>query len=380
MNGREMIEAAFTQQGSPEFAAVICYEGIYIRDHWRQLTDLPWWYQFSTDLSQAVSWRCQILPAIGQDWFYLPACRSLEYRHSHKVIERDGRFYLRNNASGLQEELIEPSIGGWEIVHQGYSGHVDTLAQTEAELDLEILESPLFDRDVFRAEGQADLADLLLQEFGAQLYPIAHISTPLWNCYSLWGFEGMMEMVVRKPELVRHACRRFLQNEIENIHLAAALGVKGIWIEDCLTDMIHPRDFSKLHLPDLHALVEEIRSCGMHSIHYFCGNPAGKLDMILSTGLDALALEESKKGFKIDLAEFAEIVDGRCALLGNLDAICLLPEGSEEDLRIELTRQSSAGRRNRSRFVFSTGSPVTPGTSPQRVRLYCDLAHEIGKS
>jgi uroporphyrinogen-III decarboxylase len=71
-------------------------------------------------------------------------------------------------------------------------------------------------------------------------------------------------------------------------------------------------------------------------------------------------------------------VDGRCALLGNLDAMGLLEHGSEQDLRAELRRQARAGRRNGSRFIFSLGSPVTPGTSMARVRLYTDLAHEEG--
>ena len=46
--------------------------------------------------------------------------------------------------------------------------------------------------------------------------------------------------------------------------------------------------------------------------------------------------------------------------------------------RAEIVRQIQAGRRNGSRFVMSIGSPVTPGTPPERVRLYCDLAHELG--
>ena len=116
----------------------------------------------------------------------------------------------------------------------------------------------------------------------------------------------------------------------------------------------------------------------MKSIYYFCGNPRGKLDLLLESGADALALEESKKGFTIDIAEVAEAVQGKCALFGNLDAINLLPHGSEADLRLEINRQIQAGRKNRSRFVMSLGSPVTPGTTPERVRLYCDLVHELG--
>lgn len=38
------IEAAFSPGGTMQVPAVICYEGIYVRDHWRRLTSHPWWY------------------------------------------------------------------------------------------------------------------------------------------------------------------------------------------------------------------------------------------------------------------------------------------------------------------------------------------------
>jgi Fic family protein len=49
--------------------------------------------------------------------------------------------------------------------------------------------------------------------------------------------------------------------------------------------------------------------------------------------------EESKKGFAIDIEEVAERVDGRMALLGNVDAIGLMEHGSDEELRAEIARQ-----------------------------------------
>jgi uroporphyrinogen-III decarboxylase len=67
-------------------------------------------------------------------------------------------------------------------------------------------------------------------------------------------------------------------------------------------------------------------------------------------------------------------------VLGNLDAIGVLQGGSEDALRSEIARQIAAGRRNGSRFVMSLGSPVTPATPVERVRLYCELAHELGGS
>ncbi len=378
MNGREKIEAAFSSEGSPEFGAVICYEDIYFRDHWQQVSTFPWWYRFSPDLEDALTWHCEVIPALGQDWMYLPACASRAYRQAHKIIDNAGKVSLLDQATGYQQRLVEPVIGGWESFERRYSGHITHLAQTTEELDTLIPPSPPFDRKAFIDAGHADLSQQLLAEFGTDHYPIAHITSPLWACYYLWGFEGLMEMIACQPALVAEACRHYLHNAIGDVHEAAAMGVQGIWLEDCMTDMIHPRDFARLNMPNICAIVEEIHAHGMHCIHYFCGDPKGKLDLLLTSGADALALEESKKGFTIDIGALAEAVDGRCALLGNLDAIHLLPNGTESELRAEIARQVQAGRRNQHRFVMSIGSPVTPATTPQRVRRYIEMAHDTG--
>ena len=80
----------------------------------------------------------------------------------------------------------------------------------------------------------------------------------------------------------------------------------------------------------------------------------------------------------IDIENVVSKVRGRRAVLGNLDSVGILQNATESQLRPELSRQISAGRRNANRFITSLGGPVTPGTPPARVRRYCDLAHELG--
>ena len=378
MNGRQKIEAAFSPDGTPEIPAVICYEDIYIRDHWEGLTPSPWWYAQSPDIDQQMAWMRESIPAIGQDWMVLPTCPSRHYRMNHFVDPQQDGVYITDRINGEKEKLQPPVIGGWEIVKQGYSGHVSYLAKTKAEVNRAVPLPPRFNRNKFLEEGHADLAQCLLAEFGNEHFAFDYASTPLWNCFFLWGFEGMMTMIAERPDLVQHACNRFLEARLRSIQRAAALGADGIWIDDSLTDLISPRAFERLNLPYLRKLVEEVHAHGMHSIYYFCGNPAGKLDLLLESGAEALALEESKKGFVIDLAEIVKVVQGRCVLFGNLDAIHLLPHADENTLRTEIRRQINIGRLNKSRFIMSIGSPVTPGTSPEQVRKYCGLVHEEG--
>ena len=61
MTGRAKIEAALSPEGTAEIPAVLCYEGIYIRDHWAQLTTVPWWHQESPDLEQQLGWRREVI-------------------------------------------------------------------------------------------------------------------------------------------------------------------------------------------------------------------------------------------------------------------------------------------------------------------------------
>jgi uroporphyrinogen-III decarboxylase len=321
-------------------------------------------------------WRRDVITRTGQDWFYLPVCGSREDRLNTELQVRGDDVFRVDKLSGKQEKLVRPEVAGWSASGGSHSYQPARMLKTEKELDEAFPTPPPFDARAFRAEGRCDLADALKREF--DLFPVCQVNAPLWLCYYVWGFEGMMSMVADRPNLVKYACERLAASALSGVRQAAALGAAGIWIEECLTDMISPAAFAEINVPFVRRIVEEIRACGMKSIYYFCGNPAGKWEHLLATGADALSLEESKKGFAIDIEDMVERVRGRCAVLGNLDAINLLPNASESELRAEIRWQIAAGRRNGSRFIMSLGSPVTPQTPVERVRLYCDLAHELG--
>ncbi|HUT20380.1 MAG TPA: uroporphyrinogen decarboxylase family protein [Anaerolineae bacterium] len=376
MNGRERVCAAFSAEGTPEIAAVIPYEGIYVRDHWSQLTPRPWWAQYAPSVEEQSAWRRDVARAVGQDWFDLPIGASRKDRAASSLQERAGRIYLVDARTGAARQLSPPSVGGWPRGGVA-SVHPAHPPQTPDEVDAYIgMPAPV---DGVLSSGGADLPRRILSSWGASLYPVGYVPAPLWRCYEMWGFEGMMLRVARHPALVQHAVKQYTAHALQQVQLYAQVGALGLWIEDCMTDMVSPQAFRSLNLPYLQRITAEARHHGLHSIYYYCGDPGGKWELLLDTGADALALEESKKGFAIDVEEVVERVGGRMAVLGNLDAIRLLPHVDEEVLRAEIARQIAAGRRNGSRFIMSLGSPVTPQTSAERVRQYCELVHELGR-
>ncbi|MGI6208522.1 MAG: uroporphyrinogen decarboxylase family protein [Anaerolineae bacterium] len=379
MTGRDKIEAAFSPQGTTDFAAVICYEGIFIRDHWDDLTECPWWYQEAPDLSRQVAWRRDVIRRTGQDWFVLPTVPPRAEREAQTLQVLGGQVVRVDRRTGREEQLVRPAVAGWNPLGHVQSIHPQERADTPEEIDARVPPPPANPEQAV-AKGVGDLARALLEEFGQELYPIRHVPSPLWCTYDLWGFDGMMEMVASRPDLVRHACERYLARSLYHVRLSAALGARGIWIEECMTDMVSPDAFARLNLPYLQRLVEEIRSAGMHAIYYYCGNPNDRWEHLFASGADALALEEGKKGFEIDIEEVARRADRRCAILGNLDAVGILQDADDATLRAEIERQLAAGRRNGGRFVMSIGSPVTPSTPVGRVRRYCGLVRELSQA
>ena len=383
MTGREKIEAAFSPDGAEDIPAVICYEGIYVRDHWDQLTSRPWWHQLSGDLEEQLAWRREVIAGLRHDWFRLPDCPARAERAETFIEERDEGVFRIDRRTGSEDKLTPPATGGSTSPVKS-----PQLPETVEQVDASITSSNHwafqrftggFDPDRFVAEGRADLAGRLVEEFARELYFYSYANSPLWNCYYLWGFEGLMVMIADRPDLVRHACRSNLDIAVGLVHKASALGAEAVWIEEAFMDMISPAAYESLGVPVMRELIEQIRSLGMKSIYYYTGDPAGKWEQILSLGMDALAMEEGKKGFTNDIEEIAEQVAGRYTLLGNLDAVGVLQDGSDEQLRAEVARQIAAGRRNDSRFIMSLGSPPTPATPVERVRLYLELARELGR-
>jgi hypothetical protein len=311
----------------------------------------------------------------------LHGCMPRRYREQRQVVVEPSGIFLLDRLSGEKIELHPPVVSGWEMDESvdAYTDHREWLAETPQEIDRLFPLAAPFDPQRFLREGRNKLAAWQIEAFGQSLFPIRHVSSPLQDCFNVWGFEGMMLMIAERPDLVRYACQRFLDYGLNAVEEAHLLGASGIWIEECFTDQISPAAYQELNLPYLCPLVEAIHDQQMHSILYFCGNPRGKLELLVQSGAQALSLEESKKGFTINIDALSDFLRGRAVLLGNLDAIHLLPHASEQELRAEIHRQVMAGRRNSSRFIMSLGSPVTPGTTSERVRLYTDLAHEEGR-
>jgi uroporphyrinogen-III decarboxylase len=90
----------------------------------------------------------------------------------------------------------------------------------------------------------------------------------------------------------------------------------------------------------------------------------------------AIAVEESKKNFRIEIEDVVERVGDRVTVLGNIDAVHFGLQATQAEMAAEVRRQASIGARAKG-FVVSTGSPFPLDTNPRLLDTLVATAHSL---
>jgi hypothetical protein len=377
MTGRERILAAMSQRGSASTPIVLCYPEIFMRECWEKVTAVPWWGMFSQDIEMAVQAHRDMLAVTGEDRvrIWMSARRKERDRYRIEGIDA-GRARRIDTETGKVEELLRPPPGGFVSAYDQLLNEnkvLDSRRQIDEALPLPPRESA----ESLAADGRLDKPRRMLAEFAAEKMPWTQLPSPITPLLHVWGFEGLMVACADRPDLVEYACRRVVQCNRLRIAAWRAAGAELIWLEEGYSDLISPRLYERLLLPSLQEMTAALREAGMKSIHYYTGDPNDRLELLLASGADALALECSRKAFTVEIEDLARRVDGRIALLGNLDEVQVLEKGPVSAIRAEVERQLAAGRANGGRFIMGIAGPITPGTPLDHVRAIAETVHEF---
>jgi uroporphyrinogen-III decarboxylase len=237
---------------------------------------------------------------------------------------------------------------------------------------------PIVPAEDLLAGGSFDLPRLIAAEFGSEYLITTILDTPFSDAYDLLGFQGLMLTQYDRPELLHHLLRRKLAQSQEVMAAWAATGVHAVYVEETFTgaDLISPRSYDRFVFAYNQPYFRQMRSLGLLPIHYVCGDVVPRLDRICEYDVAAVAVEESKKNFTINLEEVVERVDGRAAVLGNIDAVRFGLQASLDEMAAEVRRQASIGQRAPG-FVVSTGSPFPLDTNPRLIDTLVATAHSI---
>jgi uroporphyrinogen-III decarboxylase len=189
-----------------------------------------------------------------------------------------------------------------------------------------------------------------------------------------------MHMLREEKPLLHYIAERAYHAAVELTRAWAGLRVDAIYFQETLSaaDFIAPADYDEFVFPTTKALTQECQKLGMKAILYLTGNSMPRLPRLMEMSLDGLGVEESRKNFVVDIAKVREQVGNDLCLFGNIDAYGILEIGSDDQLQAELERQWRGGANaSGTAFAMSPGSPITPGTTRERVRDFIRRTREL---
>jgi len=319
------------------------------------------------------------------DWIHTHPAETRAWAERGEMRFTEGRWFYVDKETGETQEMDEAGRL-WLSTANRYMYRVqsadtdlwDESAGLRARADVDAL-LPIRSAEELEAQGAFAVTRILAERVGDRL-PISCIApTPFWSTYGLLGFQGMMVMMREKPELFAYLMERRSRQRMEMLKGLARAGVEYVWLEECLSsaDLISPRDYERFAFETAGPTIAEAKRLGLTVILYYCGDVIPRLPWLKRLGMDALAVEESKKGFSVDIAEVIAGVGDTCCVFGNVDAVQVMCEGSKETIRAEVDRQLRLGGRARG-FVLCQGSPFTLDTPPDKVGWFVQCARRHG--
>ncbi len=390
-SGRGRLTTALRRQRPDVVPFAPCYLDLYLRERFyrnyvaayrarvAECSPLEMSVALDNEVRLEARLKTQAVFKQPHDWMWLGAGRTHAWAAQTELVAEDGKAFWRNTRTRKTEELAPPPPGcttdNWSpAVAFGSKQDVEALC-------------PAARAEDWLAGGAFEMMKLMTQRLGGETFLCGAIGTPFWGCYSLLGFENLMCALIEKPALLEYLLERRTAWCLEYARTLAAVGAPdvggahGVWVEECYTgaDIISPQQFRRFVAPYTKRVLDAFKSLGVIGIYYVCGDVMPQLDAILSMAPEALAVEESKKGFEIDIAEIKHRVGNSLALLGNFDAIYLLEHGAEQALEREVRRQIDACACDGG-FAMSMGSPMTLTTPPERLDLLAALTRQWGGS
>ena len=140
-----------------------------------------------------------------------------------------------------------------------------------------------------------------------------------------------------------------------------------------------PRVFRDAFLPWIKAEIDLVHEHGA-LYHYFDN---GKITAILAdigaVGPDIISTLCPPPAGDVDLAAAKRLIGDKVCLLGNVDIISVIQQGTAVDVEAAV-RSCIAAAAAQSGFILSTSSSVLPGTPPENLAAFFNAARTYGSA
>jgi uroporphyrinogen decarboxylase len=198
-----------------------------------------------------------------------------------------------------------------------------------------------------------------------------------------WRLAGMQNLMLKMfddPGFVHRLAAMTLQTNLAMLDRLVAPGLDVLVVEDDIADkdfpLISPKQFAEFVNPYNRKLVDRAHEKGLKVVRHSDGNLWPLMDLLLESGYDGLNPLEPQAG--MHLAKVKAYCGDRICLLGNIDCIELLPNGTPEQVD-EAVRQAIEDAGEGGGLIICSSNSLHPGVDPQNCIAMFEATRKYGQ-
>ena len=196
------------------------------------------------------------------------------------------------------------------------------------------------------------------------------IEGPCAQAADLRGISRLMIDFSDDPEFVRDLFEFVLELELRFAKAQVTEGAELVGIGDAASSLVGPKIYEEFVWPFQKRMVDGVRALGARVRLHICGNTRRIL-----AGMGRLACDLVDLDHLVPLAEAREILGPEQALLGNIDPVRVLRDGSPESVNAAISEcHQQAG----ARYIVGAGCEVPRDTPIENLRALSRYAQEHG--
>jgi uroporphyrinogen decarboxylase len=232
--------------------------------------------------------------------------------------------------------------------------------------------------------GPPNPAELMGLQFAKQKFEgrralVFHTPGPFKMSWTLRGeMEKLLMDYMLNPELVRSLARITTDYFKEYHSMAIDAGAEVIALEGDLAfntnTLMSPAQYAEFIGPYHKEIVDNVHRKGAKIFKHSDGNLWPILDMLLDCGFDGIHPIQPQC---MDIAEVKRYCRKRVCIMGNIDCMFLLPDGTTEEVE-KSVRETIMAAAPGGGYIMSSSNSVHPGCKAENYIAMVHAAHKYG--
>jgi MtaA/CmuA family methyltransferase len=219
-----------------------------------------------------------------------------------------------------------------------------------------------------------DAIRMIKDEFGDTVCVTGRTAAPFSSVTLLYGMTQTFMAMYDQPELIRDTINFFV--DLQSLWGCAQIeaGADAIWFGDCNASghLISVADYVSFAAGGVSKCVQAYDSAGGLSIYHASEHDLEHMKVQAATGVSALSV-----GPGVDIAVAKEAVGDVVCLVGNVDPIAILTNGTPDQVCRETRRIVEIGKKGGG-YIFNSGEMIPRAAPEENITAMVEAARKSG--